>query len=138
VTAFWLLSADAAADRDRLARMGFGPATAVRLPQLAARGFCVAVGDKHVLTLQPDGPGLAADALRAGGPQVLGIDVAVADLEAARRRVARGYETPLATYPGLSGTSFLAPTRADLGMLVQFHAAPVDAAASAGCPATGG
>jgi hypothetical protein len=138
VTAFWLLSGDAAADRDRLARMGFGSARPVRLPQLAARGYCVPVGDKHLLALQPDGPGLAADALRSGGPQLLGIDVAVADLDAARRRVARGYETPLATYPGLSGSSFLAPTLDDLGMLVQFHASATVGAGPRGCPSTGG
>lgn len=135
VTAFWLLSADAAADRDRLARMGFASASPVRLPRLAARGYCVAVDGKQLLALQPDGPGLAADALRAGGPQVFGIDVAVADLEAARRRVARGYETDLPTYPGLAGTAFLAPTQDDLGMLVQFHAAPAATAAAATCPA---
>jgi hypothetical protein len=135
VTAFWLLSADAAADRDRLARMGFASATPVRLPRLAARGYCVAMGAKQLLALQPDGPGPAAEALRAGGPQVFGIDVAVADLDAARRRVERGYETGLATYPGLSGTAFLAPTRDDLGMLVQFHAQPTGATAPAVCPA---
>ena len=122
VTAFWLLSKDAGADRDRLARMGFGNATPIRFPQLAARGYCVPIGSKRLLALEPDGPGLAADALRTGGPQVLGIDVAVADIETARRRVARGYEVGLASYRGLFGSSFLAPTRGDLGMLIEFHA----------------
>lgn len=122
VTAIWLLSADARADRDRLARMGFDGAMPVRFPQLAARGYCIPVSGKRLLALQPDGAGIAADALRTGGPQVLGIDVAVTDLDLARRRVARGYETQLAAYDGLFGSSFLAPTRDDLGMLVEFHA----------------
>ena len=134
VTGFWLLSRNAGADRDRLARMGFGGATPIRFPQLAARGYCVPVGGKRLLALQPDGPGIAADALRAGGPQVLGIDVAVADLDAARLRIARGYETQLAAYRGLFGTSFLAPTRNDLGLLVEFHV-PAAQAGSLACPA---
>lgn len=132
VTAFWLLSADAGADRDRLARMGFAGATPIRFPQLAARGYCVPVDGKRLLTLQPDGPGPAADALRSGGPQVLGIDVAIADLDLAQRRVGKGYETRLTSYRGLFGRSFLAPTQADLGLLVEFHAAPVTGAAV--CP----
>lgn len=136
VTAFWLLSADARADRDRLARMGFGGATPVRFSRLAARGYCIPVGGKRLLALQPDGAGIAADALRAGGPQVLGIDVAVADIDFARRRVARGYEIELAAYDGLFGTSFLAPTRNDLGMLVEFHA-PQAAGSATVCPAAG-
>jgi hypothetical protein len=135
VTAFWLLSADAGADKDRLARMGFGGATAIRLPRLAARGYCVPVGGKRLLALQPDGPGTAADALRTGGPQIFGIDVAVADIDMARRRVARGYEAELATYDGWSGRSFLAPTYADLGLLVEFQALPATGAAAGVCPA---
>lgn len=134
VTAFWLLSADAGADRDRLARMGFPGATPIRFPQLAARGYCVPVDGKRLLALQPDGPGAAADALRAGGPQVLGIDVAVSDFDLAQRRVAKGYETRLASYRGLFGKSFLAPTQTDLGMFVEFHAVSATAAGASVCP----
>ncbi|MGN2246413.1 VOC family protein [Frateuria sp. GZRR35] len=123
VTAFWLLSADAGADRDRLARMGFAGATPIRFPQLAARGYCIPVDGKRLLALQPDGEGIAADALRTGGSQVIGVDVSVMDVDLARRRVARGYETDVAAYDGLFGRSFLAPSREDLGMLVEFHAA---------------
>lgn len=136
VTAFWLLSADAEANRKRLERMGFGGATPVRFPQVAARGYCIPVDGKRLLALQPDGAGIAADALRNGGPQVLGIDVAVADLELARRRVARGYEADVAAYDGLFGPAFLAPSREDLGMLVEFHASQATGQATA-CPAAG-
>jgi hypothetical protein len=80
--------------------------------------------------LQPDGAGVAADALRSGGPQVLGISVAVADIASARRQVERGYEKPLASYQGLLGPSFLAPTREDIGLLVEFHAGSGVAATS--------
>jgi len=136
VTAFWLLSADAEADRKRLERMGFDGATPVRFPQVAARGYCIPVAGKRLLALQPDGAGIAADALRTGGPQVLGIDVAVADLDLARRRVARGYETDVAAYDGLFGRAFLAPSRDDLGMLVEFHASRATGNATAtACPA---
>lgn len=123
LSAFWLLSADAGADKARLEKLGLTGAVPVRLPQVAAKGYCVTVGPNALLTLEPDGPGIAADALKDGGPQVLGVSLGVADLDAAKRRVERGYEQPLATYDGLSGAAFLAPTRADLGMLIEFHAA---------------
>lgn len=123
LSAFWLLSADAEADRKQLEKMGFGGARPVRVSQVAARGYCIPVGSGGVLALQPDGAGIAADALREGGPQVLGVSVGVADLDTARRRVERGYEQPLASYAGVLGKSFLAPTRNDLGMLIEFHAA---------------
>ena len=131
VSAIWLLSAHADTDREQLQAMGFGGAVPLRLPQLGARGYCVPVGHKRLLALQPDGPGMAADALREGGPQVLGVSVGVADLERAKRRVERGYETRLASYRGPLGESFLAPTRADLGMLIEFHAMRLGNAADA-------
>ncbi len=118
----WLLSADAGADKDRLAQMGFSGAVPVRLPQVAAKGYCVPVGPNGVLALEPDGAGVAADALKSGGPQVLGISLGVADVDRARRRVERGYERSLTPYPGLLGRSFLAPTGQDLGLLIEFHA----------------
>jgi len=122
LTAYWLLSADAGSDRRQLAAMGLGTGKPIRLPQIAARGFCVAVGAKAILVLQPDGPGLAADALRAGGPQVIGASVEVADLGRAQRLVERGYERPVTRYPGAFGQSFMAPTREDMGMTIEFHA----------------
>jgi hypothetical protein len=57
-----------------------------------------------------------------GGPRILGVSFGVADLGRARRWVERGYERGLATYRGLSGESFLAPTQGDLGLSVEFHA----------------
>ncbi|KQY29335.1 hypothetical protein ASD38_08235 [Caulobacter sp. Root487D2Y] len=123
LSAFWLLSADASADKAKLEKLGLAGAVPVRVPQVAAKGYCVAVGPNALLALEPDGPGIAADALREGGPQVLGVSLGVADLDAAKRRVERGYEQSLAGYDGLSGAAFLAPTRADLGLLIEFHAA---------------
>lgn len=126
LSAIWLLSADADADRKQLQAMGVGTAQPVRLPQLGARGYCVPVGHKRLLTLQPDGIGVAAEALRDGGPQVLGVSVGVADLAQAKRRIERGYETRLTGYRGPLGESFLAPTRADLGLLIELHAVHSD------------
>jgi hypothetical protein len=130
LSAIWLLSSNAEADRKQFGAMGYAGATPIRLPQVAARGYCVPVGRKRVFVLQPDGVGIAADALRSGGPQVLGISVGVADIGRAKRQVERGYERPLAGYRGLLGNSFLAPTRDDLGLLVEFHALPDIASAS--------
>ncbi|MGO1002002.1 VOC family protein [Lysobacter sp. CA196] len=131
LTGLWLLSSDADADRKQFERMGLGGAKPVRIPQIAARGYCVPVGQKQVFALQPDGPGPAAEALRSGGEQVLGISMAVADIDVAKRRVERGYETELASYRGALGDAFLAPTQGDLGLLIEFHAAS-QAAACAG------
>ncbi|MBO9711192.1 MAG: VOC family protein, partial [Caulobacter sp.] len=122
LSAVWLLSADAAADKAGLEKLGVTGAVPVKVPQVGAKGYCVAVGPNALLTLQPDGPGVAADALREGGPQVLAVSLGVADLDVAKRRVERGYEQSLEGYQGVSGASFLAPTRADLGMLIEFHA----------------
>lgn len=124
LSAIWLLSSNADADRKQFERMGFTGAARVRMPQLAAQGYWVSVGPKRIFMLQPDGPGLAADALRKGGPQVLGISIGVADLEQAKRWVERGYEKELARYQGSLGDSFLAPTQDDLGLLIEFHALP--------------
>lgn len=128
LTALWLLSSDSDADRRQFERMGFPTAMPVRLPHLAARGYCVPVGHKRIFALQPDGPGAAADALRSGGRQVLGLSIAVADLDLAHRRVERGYETELARYRGALGDAFLAPSQDDLGLLIEFHASSQAAA----------
>jgi hypothetical protein len=124
LSAVWLLSSDADADRRQFERMGFTGAAPVRMAQVAARGYAVPVGRKQVLVLQPDGAGIAAEALRKGGPQVLGVSVGVADFNQAKRRVERGYEKELAGYRGVLGDSFLAPTQDDLGLLIEFHAMP--------------
>ena len=57
-----------------------------------------------------------------GGARILGVSFGVSDLGRARRWVERGYERKLTTYRGLSGESFLAPTRDDLGLSIEFHA----------------
>ena len=119
---FWLLSANAAADRKSLEDMGLDGAVAVRLPQIAARGFCVPIGPTGLLVLEPDGSGIAADALSHGGPQVLGVSMGVADLDQTQKRVERGYEQKLKRYKGIAGDAILAPTGDDLGMLIEFHA----------------
>ncbi|MBS0199444.1 MAG: VOC family protein [Proteobacteria bacterium] len=123
LTAYWLLSADVKHDRAQLAAIGLKNSTPVRLPEIAARGVCVDVGNKAILLLQPDGAGIAADALQSGGPQIIGASVAVADLGRAQRLIERGYEHSVRRYSGTFGPSFLAPTRDDLGMLLEFHAA---------------
>lgn len=133
VTAFWLLSKDAASDRKQFERMGYAGAKPVRLARIAAHGYCVPMGTKAVFALQPDGEsGVAADALRNGGPQVLGVSVGVADLAAAKKRVERGYETALEDYRGAQGEAFLAPTQDDLGLLIEFHGPASDGAAACG------
>lgn len=121
LSSIWLVSANADADRRELEKMGYGHAVPVTLPQVRAKGFCIPVGPTALLTLQPDGTGLAGQVM-AGGPRILGISFAVSDLERAQRWVERGYEGKLATYRGLSGESFLAPTQDDLGLSIEFHA----------------
>jgi hypothetical protein len=132
LSAIWLVSGDAESDRRQLEKMGFGGAVPTRLPEAGARGFCVPVGPTALLVLQPDGSGAAADAMAAGGPRILGVSVGVADLGRAQRWVERGYEHKLTTYRGLSGESFLAPTRDDLGLSIEFHAILAGRASCAG------
>jgi len=123
LSAIWLVSNDPEADRKQLERMGYGGATPVTLPAAGASGYCVPVGPTALLTLRPDGPGLAADTLAKSGPRILGVSFLAADLGRAQRWVERGYERKLDDYAGLSGPSFLAPTLDDLGMLIEFHGA---------------
>ncbi|HET6552431.1 MAG TPA: VOC family protein [Dyella sp.] len=122
LSSIWLVSSDADADRRELEKMGFGHAVAVKLPEVGAKGFCIPVGPTALLALQPDGAGLAERTLANGGPRILGVSFGVADLGRAQRWVERGYEGKLATYRGLSGESFLAPTQEDLGLSIEFHA----------------
>ena len=132
LSAIWLVSGDAEADRRQLEKMGFGHAVPVKLPEVGAVGFCVPVGPTALLALQPDGKGVAADTMASGGPRVLGVSFGVDDLGRAQRWVERGYERTLATYRGLSGESFLAPTRDDLGLSIEFHAIAANRAPCAG------
>jgi hypothetical protein len=122
LSSIWLVSGDAEADRRQLEKMGFGHAVPVTLPAVGAKGFCVPVGPTALLALQPDGEGIAGQVMANGGPRVLGVSFGVSDLGRARRWVERGYEHELATYRGLSGESFLAPTQEDLGLSIEFHA----------------
>jgi hypothetical protein len=122
LSSIWLVSADADADRRQLEKMGFGHAVPVKLPEAGAKGFCVPIGPTALLTVQPDGAGLAAQTMAAGGPRILGVSFGVADLGRAQRWAERGYEHKLATYRGLFGESVLAPTQEDLGLSVEFHA----------------
>jgi hypothetical protein len=126
LSAVWMLSADAAANRTALARLGYADALPVRLPQVGARGFCVAVGPTALLLLEPDGAGAAQAALSRGGAQILGVSVAVEDLARTRRLVERSYGQPAAPYRGLLGEAVLAPTADDLGLLIEFHAGRSD------------
>lgn len=131
LSAIWLLSSDADADRRQFERMGFAGATPVRFAQIAAQGYCIPVGNKRLLALQPAGSGIAAEALRSGGPQLLGVSIEVRDIDRAQRRVERGYDSRMFRYRGARGDAFLAPTQADLGLLVEFHASGSDAACAA-------
>lgn len=133
LSSIWLVSADADADRKQLENMGFGHAVPVKLPQLGAKGFCVPVGPTALLALQPDGSGLAAQAM-AAGPRILGVSYGVTDLGRAQRWVERGYQQKLTTYRGLWGESVLAPTVDDLGLSIEFHAKQQNASP---CPAAG-
>ena len=122
LSSIWLVSADAEADRRQLEKMGYGHAVPVKLPEVGAKGYCVPVGPTALLALQPDGAGIAAQTMANGGPRILGVSFGVGDLGRAQRWVERGYERTLTTYRGLSGESFLAPTRDDLGLSIEFHA----------------
>ncbi|WP_158883802.1 VOC family protein [Rhodanobacter sp. L36] len=122
MSSIWLVSGDAESDRKQLEKMGFGHAVPIKLPALGASGFCVPVGPTALLALQPDGNGIAAETMAHGSPRILGVSYGVIDLGRAQRWVERGYEQKLTTYRGLSGESFLAPTRDDLGLSIEFHA----------------
>jgi hypothetical protein len=137
LSAIWLVSGDADADRRQLERMGFGHAVRITMPQMGAAGYCVPVGPTALLALQPEGEGVAAQTMASGGPRVLGVSFGVADLGRAQRWVERGFERKLATYRGVSGESFLAPTREDLGLSIEFHAISPDRAPCAGAVGAG-
>ncbi|WP_426700081.1 VOC family protein [Rhodanobacter sp. Col0626] len=132
LSAIWLVSGNAESDRAQLEKIGFGNAVPIKLPQIGASGFCVPVGPTALLALQPDGTGVAAETMANGGPRVLGVSVGVVDLGRAQRWVERGYEHKLMAYRGLSGESFLAPTREDLGLSIEFHAIQAGKAPCAG------
>lgn len=121
ISAIWLLTRELAADARRLRRVGFVEAGPVELAQHGARGLRFAAARGSILLVTPAGPGPAADALAARGPQVFGISVETDDLGRARRLVQRGYGVELQTYAGPFGESFAAPTQSDLGLIIEFH-----------------
>jgi hypothetical protein len=121
LTSIWIVSAHADADRRELEKMGFGHAVPIKLPAVGASGFCVPVGPTTLMTVQPDGPGIATQVMASGGARVLGVSFAVSDLGRAQRWVERGYQRVLPTYAGAQGEAFLAPTQDDLGLSMEFH-----------------
>lgn len=123
-TNIWLLSSDLASDRKALQRMGFADRGEVDLPQLGAQGVRLQAGPDSVSVLAPKGDGLAARALAKRGTHILGISLGVEDIGRAQRLVQRGYGVELVQYAGLEGSSILAPTYDDLGLLIEFHASP--------------
>ncbi|MDT7810888.1 MAG: hypothetical protein QOJ42_804 [Acidobacteriaceae bacterium] len=126
LSAFWLLSSDAESDRRQLTRMGFDGGRPVHIPRISARGHCVPVGPTYIIALELDGPGVSADALSKGGPRVLGVSIAVTDLDRAQRWVERGYQQQLKRYDGALGVSFLAPNarRSGIARRISFIGPP--------------
>ena len=123
-TSIWVLSADLAADRKTLERMGFIVRGDIDLPQVGASGTRLSAGPDTVLLLVPKGEGMASKALANRGTHVLGLSLGVEDLERAKRMVQRGYGIKLEHYAGLEGDSLLAPTYDDLGLLIELHSVP--------------
>ena len=121
ISAIWLLARDIDEEARRLRRIGFVEGRPVVLLHYGARGLRFAAGRGSILLITPIGPGAAAEALAARGPQVFGISVETDDLARARRIVQRGYGGELPTYAGPFGESFAAPTRSDLGLTIEFH-----------------
>lgn len=132
VSALWLLVEDAEAELRRLEGLGVRAThTRVSFPQIGARGISVQLDDDRILLLQPTGAGAAADALGARGPQLFGVSIETEALDRAQRLVQRGYRTKVERYEGLAGDAFLAPSRGDLGLVVEFHAARATASPAA-------
>jgi hypothetical protein len=125
LTAIWLVTPDLRADSVRLEALGLRRVAPLAIARLSAHGFVFAAGRGKVLLLEPDGPGgRAAEALRMRPGRIFALSIAVADVEAAKRIVERGYHARLRPFRGLWGKSFEAPTQADLGFTIEFHAAP--------------
>jgi hypothetical protein len=127
ISAVWLLSANAAEEAERLRRIGFAETGPVDLPQVGARGRRFAAARGEVLVIEPSGTGQAAEALAARGPHFFAISVETGDVERAQRIVQRGYGGTIESYAGPFGRSFMAPTRSDLGLVVEFHSAQSNA-----------
>jgi hypothetical protein len=123
LTAVLLVTPDLAADARRLVGMGLRRERSIALPRLGGRGLVFAAGRGHVLLVAPSGPGRAAEALRRNPRRIFAIDIAVADLETAHSLVEKGYRRPVVEYEGPWGKAFDAPSQADLGVAIQFHAA---------------
>jgi catechol 2,3-dioxygenase-like lactoylglutathione lyase family enzyme len=124
LSAVWIIGPDPAASHAALRTLGFAPGRRVLMRQIGATSTIYLGGRSAVVVVEPRGPGLAADALRMRGAHVLGISIAVADLEAAATAAKRGYADTSAPYDGAFGRSVLAPAQPDLGVLVEFHNSP--------------
>jgi hypothetical protein len=124
LSAVWIIGRDAAATRRALRTLGFAPGRRITMRGLDATGTLFVGGRSAIIVVEPSRKGIAAEALRVRGPHVLGISVEVADLEAAATAARRGYAETSAPYQGAFGRSVLAPVQQDLGILVEFHAAP--------------
>ena len=124
ISSVWLLVEDAEAERRALERLGIGErVTSVRMPHIGAHGFAVEFRGDRILVLQPDGSGQALEAFAERGAQLLGVSIETDALDRAKRLVERGYGTKIEPYTGWGGTAFLAPSRKDLGLIIEFHAA---------------
>lgn len=124
ISSVWLLSADPEVDAARLVHLGFARGEPFVMAELGLRGLRFAAGTGSILLLKPSGPGSAADALAARGPQLYGVSIEVADLDRARRIVERGYGQKVTTYRGVADEAFAAPTYGELGVVIEFHASP--------------
>jgi hypothetical protein len=124
LSAVWIIAPDAAASRAVLRRLGFVPGRRVRMAQVGAKGTIFTGARSAIVVVEPDGTGVAADALRRRGAHVLGVSIAVANLEAAATAARRGFAGTSAPYAGAFGRSVLAPAQDDLGILVEFHDSP--------------
>lgn len=123
LSAVWVAVPDLKAAAAAYARFGLTRTRAVPLPHLNARGLKVMTDGGAILLVQPLGPGPAQDALGWVGHKVFGVSLEVDDLEAAERRLERGYGARPARYRGPFGDSVLAPSWDELRLQIEFHAA---------------
>jgi hypothetical protein len=121
LSAIWLLSADIAADQEKLERLGFRSRAAVHLANIKAAGVRFETAREAVLLLRPTGPGPAADAVSARGPHIYGVSIAVADLGRAQRIIQRGYGRRVDRYQGPMGEAIVAPSDEGLGLIIELH-----------------
>ena len=125
ISAIWLLGTDAEAESEKLSRMGLKRVETVSLKEQGLRGYRFDSAGETILALEPAGPGSAADALKKKGPHIYGLSIAVTDVGQARRIAEWGYGREMKSYQGLLGKSFVAPTSAELGVIMEFHQLPL-------------